>query len=68
VLLTSGVWVDNVKTKANREGSLNCNFERPSIELTNEYDNLHILAMTREGLFKYYVRYLHQGKNIILNP
>lgn len=67
VLLTSGVWVDNLQTKTKR-GKLDCNFEQPSIELTNEYDNLHILAMTREGLFKYYVRYLHNGKNIILNP
>jgi len=66
-LLTSGVWIDNPQTKKKR-GKLDCNFEQPSIELTNEYDNLHILAMTREGLFKYYARYLHQGKNIILNP
>ena len=62
VLLTSGAWNGTNKTKAKYSG-LDVNFRSPSEQLTRKYPGLHILAMTVKGLFKYEVRYLHNGIN-----
>lgn len=67
VLLTSGVWVDCETTKKKRRNRLNYNFYKPSIELVKKYDNLHIIAMTRESSFKYYAKHLHRGNIEIIN-
>lgn len=67
ILMTSGVWKGCKPTTY--KYNLDCNFEEPSIELTSKYKGLHILAMTRgenKNMYNFPIRYLHDGKNIIL--
>jgi len=72
ILMTSGVWIyckrtrSRYKKKYGIDDSLDLNFERPSIELTNKYKNLHIFAMTKETKVGFDIRYLHDGKNEIV--
>jgi len=71
VLLNSGVWYYNYNTKLKYQTEYNCyldlNFEKPSLKLTEKYDNVHILAMCYNGKsYGFDVRYLHKNKNIIL--
>lgn len=70
ILLTSGIWKDSYVSKRKREKKgmpyLNLDYETPSNKLTNEYPNLHILAMTKELVHGFSIRYLNNGKHDLL--
>ena len=62
VLLTSGHWTDAAKNKY----GLDLNFKSPSLFLTKVYSNLHILALTRNGVHRFELRYVHNGKENVI--
>lgn len=67
ILLTSGVWKQTQQSKKKHAG-LDLRFEIPSVQLTTKYSGLHILAMCRRASsFDFDLRYLHAGRNIVLN-
>ena len=67
MLLTSGVWKQTTETKK-RYPNKDLRYEKASIELTNKYPNLHILAMAkRPKSYDFDLRYLNRGMNVVLN-
>lgn len=66
IKIDSGLWGCSNSSKHKYNGH-DFNFKDPSEYLTKVHRNLHILALTMEnGSYDFNVRYLHDGKNVIL--
>lgn len=74
VLMNSGVWTFCEATRQRYQkmfpdidfNRISFDFETPSMELSNRFDNLHILAMTRDpgedDYRNFVVKYIHKGE------
>jgi len=65
VFQASGVWSFSRETQK-RYPNINLNFQESAHRLIREFPHLHILAMVREAQFGFDIRYLHNGKDIVL--
>lgn len=66
ILMTSGLWKHSNTHKIQRPelAKYDLNFYRASLDITNKFNNVHILAMARgsEPGYGFSVEYVHKGK------
>jgi len=69
IIMTSGVWKHSTTNKLLKPelAKYDLNFERASHEITKEFDNVHVLAMSREGnSYGFTIVHVHKGKQSII--